>query len=134
VKTVDGASVTRSPFDSTYDVLQVSGTITCTNVSDEIVAVIIESVVDTVEFRSGNQWVSAATTEVPPWPLEGETIPAVFQAQLTGTYTVNALVPIDCEDFRNVVMITVMFRDDKVFLYRESFTDGSPPTFKKGKR
>lgn len=111
-KTVSDVQVLAD--DGTSATLQISGTITIENVSDEPVPVTIISVDDTVEYRSGGDWNQAPTTEV-TIPCEGETI--AENGSCSGPYTVTATVPSNYKALRNVVEVQAENRD-KIFLYR----------------
>jgi hypothetical protein len=93
--------------------LIVSGTITIRNASE--VQVVVEKLDDTLQYREGNKWKDAPTTIQ---SLSGCGPGSCIKVHKTGSgdYTVDALVPLSADTFRNRVDVKVMYRD-KIFSY-----------------
>lgn len=93
--------------------LIVSGTIKIRNASD--VQVIVEKLDDTVQYRDGNKWKDAPTVFQ---SLSGCGSGSCIKVNksCTADYTVDALVPLSADRFRNRVDVKVMYRS-KIFSY-----------------
>jgi hypothetical protein len=112
--------VTKTVVEAIRDasLLTITGVITITDVSDAPVGFTVEEIRDVVEFRIGNQWQEAPTTEVVMPCPPGTQVPP--NGSCSGDYIVETVIPTDASAARNVVHVKVFFRE-KDFLYRQSF-------------